>query len=1080
MSEQLITTRTTRESVLNTPETWIGSIMPQTIPTFLRDYNNEGNAIYTIKSVTTVPAIHNCIQEALDNASDYATKEIQVHVNRETKAITIRNDVVEPISMRDAQTAFCDFRSSSNYEHGSGTNRGRNGVGIKGLNTWCTEFRFTIGNHVAQKQYSQTCRNNLSTIGLPRISKYPRKTSFVEICFVLDFTRFRDLAQQATKKSLATDLNKVDRYVFDLITRQVLDVAASCSHLKVKYKCGRRGPGGEELVSLPTGLMAYLLPFQQPIYECKQKQNATICIMPATDGVAMPSFVNHGLMKGGTHVKLVQSFFLNLLTVPSDLKAIKSIKKKVKDELWFVVSCMVENPVFDGQTKMELTTPLDWSNMFSKTNVKSCLNKLGTWDVIREKFLPKKKVATQTLRSVFVPKYDAASDVKKGGCSLILTEGDSAKSLATAGLSVVGRKKYGVFPLGGKIPNAQTYKGVHKEVESIMKIMGLKANTSYPGAQRLRYRHIIIMCDADPSGYHIGALLINFIGYHWPELLAVPGFFQLFQTPIVRVTKGTTLHEFLTIADFDAWKSQQASVHGYRIKHLKGLGSSKISDAKRWFRQLSTYLKPLEVDAHACNNLLIAFGKDTQMRKQIILGVDIPPEWGHANPFTFSGYMQRFLKEEYWMDEQQKKCPHVMDGLTEGQRKALYFMPTASNRTAQQAARIAEISRYANGESSMIGTINNFNAVYKNNICPFLPDGQFGSMDTYGGFAAARYTYTSKSNLFSSMYVECKYPRTLSFREVEGHVNEPIHLAPILPMVLVNGFDGIAVGFSCKIPRYNPKDLYHIIMRYINKTKTIDHPLVPWYRGWKGPIVPGERPGTFVSYGIVEATSSSTAYIVTAIPVETSIQSWIHKWNKDAGIKTVTNASVFVRYSDDGPSIDMLTPKIYLEFHQPPCPTTLCNRLKLQKVLHTSNMHLWGVDGTFRLFNTPMDIAKEYCVHREALYETRRQHLMHQAQTDRALLTRKCHWVQQVVQGHISLPFADSLSVPGIEAPYDDLLAIPMRQLKASSIQAMNQQILDLDSQLVELEHTTACAMWKVELEAWHDVYYGVKKRERS
>lgn len=49
-----------------------------------------------------------------------------------------------------------------------------------------------------------------------------------------------------------------------------------------------------------------------------------------------------------------------------------------------------------------------------------------------------------------ITKLDDANDA--GGrnshqCTLILTEGDSAKALAVSGLSVVGRNHYGVFPL---------------------------------------------------------------------------------------------------------------------------------------------------------------------------------------------------------------------------------------------------------------------------------------------------------------------------------------------------------------------------------------------------------------------------------------------------------------------------------------------------------------------------------------------------------------------------------------------------------------------------------------------------------
>lgn len=40
-------------------------------------------------------------------------------------------------------------------------------------------------------------------------------------------------------------------------------------------------------------------------------------------------------------------------------------------------------------------------------------------------------------------------------CTLIVTEGDSAKALAVAGLAVVGRKYFGVFPLRGKLTNVR-------------------------------------------------------------------------------------------------------------------------------------------------------------------------------------------------------------------------------------------------------------------------------------------------------------------------------------------------------------------------------------------------------------------------------------------------------------------------------------------------------------------------------------------------------------------------------------------------------------------------------------------------
>lgn len=49
-------------------------------------------------------------------------------------------------------------------------------------------------------------------------------------------------------------------------------------------------------------------------------------------------------------------------------------------------------------------------------------------------------------------------------CTLILTEGDSAKTLAVAGLGVIGRDYYGVFPLRGKLLNVRDAN--HKQVKT--------------------------------------------------------------------------------------------------------------------------------------------------------------------------------------------------------------------------------------------------------------------------------------------------------------------------------------------------------------------------------------------------------------------------------------------------------------------------------------------------------------------------------------------------------------------------------------------------------------------------------------
>ena len=99
-------------------------------------------------------------------------------------------------------------------------------------------------------------------------------------------------------------------------------------------------------------------------------------------------------------------------------------------------------------------------------------------------------------------------------CSLILTEGDSAKASAVAGLSMVGKDFYGVFPLKGKLLNVRDASSnqllKNEEIQNIKKIIGLKQGVSYNDTSSLRYgKGIIIFTDQDYDGFHIKGLLIN-------------------------------------------------------------------------------------------------------------------------------------------------------------------------------------------------------------------------------------------------------------------------------------------------------------------------------------------------------------------------------------------------------------------------------------------------------------------------------------------------------------------------------------------------------------------------------------------
>lgn len=54
---------------------------------------------------------------------------------------------------------------------------------------------------------------------------------------------------------------------------------------------------------------------------------------------------------------------------------------------------------------------------------------------------------------------------------------------------------------------------------------------------------------------------------------------------------------------------------------------------------------------------------------------------------------------------------------------------------------------------------------------------------------------------------------------------------PIIPMVLINGSEGIGTGWSTFVPNYNPRDIIANVKRLLNDEPM--EPMDPWYKGFK-------------------------------------------------------------------------------------------------------------------------------------------------------------------------------------------------------------------------------------------------------
>lgn len=425
----------------------------------------------------------------------------------------------------------------------------------------------------------QVWRDNMKMAEEPVISK-DKGEDFTKITFTPDLKKF--------------NMSCLDKDIVDLFSRRAYDIAGSSPGVKVFLN--------GELLPI-RGFRNYIDLFvknkedenHEPLKIAHEIVNDRweIGVTMSDAGFQQNSFVNSiATTRGGKHVDYVaDQIITKLIEVVKKKNGKSGINLKphqLKNHLWIFVNCLIENPTFDSQTKETMT--LQSKNFGSKCvpsdKFFTSLLKVGvvenilSWIRLKQQAELEKKCSSKKMSKLKgIPKLEDANDAGTKNsldCTLILTEGDSAKSLVIAGFGVVGRDKYGVFPLRGKMLNVReaTHKQImeNAEINSLVKILGLQYKKKYNSVEdlkTLRYGKLMIMTDQDQDGSHIKGLLINFIHYNWPSLIKL-NFLEEFITPIVKVTKGTFKKSFYSLPEFEEWKKETADFIKYKIKYYKG------------------------------------------------------------------------------------------------------------------------------------------------------------------------------------------------------------------------------------------------------------------------------------------------------------------------------------------------------------------------------------------------------------------------------------------------------------------------------------------------------------------------------
>ncbi|KAG2660852.1 hypothetical protein PVAP13_1KG463700 [Panicum virgatum] len=1093
--EEMYQKKTQLEHILLRPDTYIGSVEKHTQTLWVF----EGGAM-VLRSVTYVPGLYKIFDEILVNAADNKQRDprmdsLRVEIDVEGCCISVYNngdgipvEVHQEEGVYVPEMIFGHLLTSSNYnDNEKKTTGGRNGYGAKLTNIFSTEFVIETADGRRQKKYRQVFSENMGKKSQPQITKCKQGENWTRVTFKPDLTKF--------------NMTHLEDDVVALMRKRVVDMAGTLGNtVKVELD-------GQKLSvkSFSDYVDLYMKSANsdrpaalEKVYE-KVNERWEVCVTLSEGQFQQVSFVNRiATIRGGTHVDYITNQIANyVMTIVNKKNKNANMKAhNVKSHLWVFVNALIDNPAFDSQTKETLTTrqgsfgsKCELKDKFLKNVEKiGVVSNVLSWADFKLSKELKKTDGHKKSRISGIPKLEDANEA--GGkdsdkCTLILTEGDSAKALAMSGIAEVGRDHYGVFPLRGKLLNVReaNHKQImdNAEIQNIKQILGLQHGKQYDSTKGLRYGHLMIMTDQDHDGSHIKGLLINFIHSFWPSLLKVPSFLVEFTTPIIKATKNKSTIPFYTIPEYEDWKRNLgASASSWTIKYYKGLGTSTSKEGKEYFKDIRNHKKDFVwVDDQDGNEIELAFSKKRIAdRKQWLT---------NFQPGTYLDHREKkikyrdFINKElilFSMADLQRSIPSMVDGFKPGQRKILFSAfkrnLVKETKVAQFSGYVSEHSAYHHGEQSLASTIVGMaqNFVGSNNINLFYPGGQFGTRSQGGKDAAnARYIFTKLSQITRLIFPKDD-DILLNYLNEDGQSIEPSWYVPILPMVLVNGSEGIGTGWSTYIPNYNPRDIVANLRRLLNDECTV--PMHPWYRGFKGSIVKSHNAkvagATYTITGIIEAVDSTTLRI-TELPIRRWTQDFkefiesvtLDPKNKDK--ETFIEDCTMQGDSDDVYFVLKLTEENMTKVME----EGLVKKFKLTTTIGTSNMHLFDSDGKIRKYDTPEQILEEFYKLRLEFYDKRKKALLQNMKLNFKKLENK-----KAEPAAVGATEEDEENEESPEATngvdpsdYEYLIAMPIGTLTLEKMQELNAEREKLVIEVEELENTTPKSLWLKDLDTF-------------
>jgi DNA topoisomerase-2 len=329
----------------------------------------------------------------------------------------------------------------------------------------------------------------------------------------------------------------------------------------------------------------------------------------------------------------------------------------------------------------------------------------------------------------------------------------------------------------------------------------------------------------------------------------------------------------------------------------------------------------------------------------------------------------------------------------------------------------------------------------------------------------------------------------------EGQVIEPKWYIPVIPLVMVNGADGIGTGWSTSLPNYNPRDIIKQLKRFI-KGKPMEK-LDPWYKGFQGSIAASEseEKNGYEVVGVAKK-SSPTSIEVSELPVRRWTQDYKEFLTKlvDADGEGAKGSRIedFQEYHTESNvhfTLNMTRTQMKALEDE-----GLEKALKLRSSLSTNNIVFFDPEGKIKKYNTELELMTEFAELRLKYYQKRKDFHADRLRREKELLDAKVRFILMVIRGELvvsnrkkadllqdlrskkfkayheifSKEPAGATSSEGEEkgGAFDYLLGMPIWSLTLERVEKMKEESKHKTQELTNLEKTTIQELGERDLDA--------------